>query len=141
MQPMMKFAAFFGVVVMTTGAPSWAQGLRAVAPLQGYSCMSLNLTEAEMQHESSSPVIRQEPSPLAVPVGRAASLVIAVDPVKAQNGYIAVLTLDGKPGWVEANKVKPYRSLSNPNARCVPSMMSNGQPGFSALSERYDILG
>ena len=132
MQPMLKFAAFIGAAVVMAGASSWAQGVRAVTPLQGYSCMSLNLTEEEMMHESSSPVIRQQPSPSAAPIGRAASKVIAVDPVRAQNGYIAVLTLDGKSGWVEANKVKPYRSVSNPNARCVPSMMSNGQPGFGS---------
>lgn len=132
MQPLFKFSALIGVTFMTAGAPSWAQGVRAIAPLQGYSCMSLNLTEEEMMHESSSPVIRQEPSPSAAPIGRAASQVIAVDPVRAKNGYIAVLTLDGKPGWVDANKVKPYRSVSNPNARCVPSMMSNGQPGFGS---------
>lgn len=131
MQRMSKFAAFVGVTVTMMTAPVWAQGLRAVAPLQGYSCMSLNLTEDEMQHESSSPVIRQEPSPAAAPIGRAAAQVIVADPVRAQNGYVAVLTLDGKPGWVEANKLKPYRSASNPSARCIPSRMSNGQPGFS----------
>ena len=132
MQRMLKFAAFFGVAIMTMGAPSWAQGLRAVAPLQGYSCMSLNVTEDEMQHESSLPIIRQEPSRSAASIGRASAQVIVADPIRSQNGYVAVLTLDGKPGWVEANKVKPYRSVSNPNARCVPSMMSNGQPGFGS---------
>jgi len=92
--------------------------------------MSLNLTEDEMQQESSLPIIRREPSPSAAPIGRASAQVIVADPIQRNNGYVAVLTLDGKPGWVEANKVKPYRSVSNPNARCIPSMMSNGQPGF-----------
>jgi len=131
MQCVLKFVATFGVAIMTVVAPSWAQGLRAVAPLKGYSCMALNLTEEEMMRESSSPIIRLAPSPSAAPIGRAAAQVITVDPVRSQNGYVAVLTLDGKPGWVEANKIKPYRSVSNPSARCVPSMMSNGQPGFA----------
>lgn len=125
-----KIAVFLGVIASTMAAPVWAQGLRAVAPLQGYSCMSLNITEEEMMHESSLPIIRQQPSPSAAPIGRASAQVITADPIRRQNGYLAVLTLDGKPGWVEANKLKPYRSVSNPNARCVPSMMSNGQPGF-----------
>ena len=131
MQRVFKFIGVIGVTVMTVGVPARAQGVRAVGPLQGFSCMSLNLTQEEMQHESSSPVIRQEPSSSAAPIGRAAAQVIVADPTRAQNGFVSVLTLDGKTGWVEANKLKPYRSLSNPNARCIPSRMSNGQPGFS----------
>jgi hypothetical protein len=131
MQSPMKISALVvGIMsAVTTGA--LAQGLRAVSPLQGYSCMALNLTETEMQQESSSPVIRQEPSAAAAQVGRASAQVIVADPIKARNGYVAVLTLDNKPGWVEVNKLKPYRSVSNPNVRCVPSVMSNGRPGFA----------
>lgn len=131
MQNPTKFAAIVAGVVgaITTGA--LAQGLRAVEPLRGYSCMSLNLTEEEMQHADSSPVIRQEPSASAVQIGRASAQVIVANPVTARNGYFAVLTLDGKPGWVEAGNLKPYHSVSNPTARCVASVMSNGQPGFT----------
>lgn len=131
MKHMEKFAVSIFVAFTMMTVPVLAQGLRAVAPLQGYSCMSLNLTEDDMQHESSLPIIRQESSISAPTIGRASALVIVANPIRSQNGYVAVLTLDGRPGWVEANKLKPYRSPSNPSARCIPSRMSNGQPGFN----------
>lgn len=108
-----------------------AQGARATGPLKGYSCMSLNLSEEQYMQASAKPVIRQQPAASAPQIGTASALVIVSEPMRTQNGYVAVLTLDGRPGWLEADKVRPYHSASNPSARCIASTMSNGQPGFT----------
>jgi hypothetical protein len=123
-------ALFLGILAPLSSTAQ-AQGLRAVGPLRGYSCMSLNLTEEQYQQASAKPPIRQQPSASAVQVGTASALVIVSDQIRTQNGYVAVMTLNGHPGWLEANKIRPYHNVTNPNTRCVVSMMSNGQPGFA----------
>lgn len=106
-----------------------AQGLRAVRPLDGYKCMGL--TAEEMASSSPGPAILIEPKQGAAILGRASATVIVASPVQTANGFTAVLTLSGKPGWVDTKVLVPYASLANPSARCVPSLMSNGGVGFA----------
>ncbi|MDJ0390183.1 hypothetical protein QMO56_18900 [Roseomonas sp. E05] len=108
-----------------------AQPLRAIRPLSGYSCMALNLTEQQMFDPSAVPPVMAEPSPTARRIGSAGAIVITADPLRSQNGYVAMMMPDGKHGWIAADKLKPYRSAANPTARCIPSMMSDGRPGFT----------
>lgn len=108
-----------------------AQGLKAVRPLDGYSCMVPNLTEYQMTHDLNGPAIRQQPAMTAPSIGQVASQVIVFNPILVENGYTKVLTLYGQPGWVLSNELKPYRSVSQPSSRCIPSLMSNGRPGFA----------
>ena len=122
--------AFLGMVLGVNGT-AHAQGLHAVSPLPGYSCMTLNLTEEQARDFNALPPVMQQPSPTAGKLGVAGAIVITVDPVRVINGYVAVLMPDGRSGWVQANRLYPYRNPRNPSVRCVPSMMSNGKPGFA----------
>ena len=108
-----------------------AQGLHAVSPLPGYSCMSLNLTEDQVRDFNALPPVMQQPSSTAPKLGVAGAIVMTVDPARVTNGYAAVLMPDGRSGWVQAGRLHPYRNAANPLVRCVPSMMSNGKPGFA----------
>ena len=114
----------------TLTLPAQAQEVRAVRPIEGYACMNLNLSDERMRDPAAPRVpILTEPRPGA-PVGTlAASIVIARNPAHAVNGYTEVLQLTGKPGWIESSMIVPYRSASNPFARCTPSLLSNGRIG------------
>lgn len=108
-----------------------AQGIRAVKPIEGYACKSLVAPEAQQTDTRWAGVpILTEPSPSAPRGTNAAAIVIAKEPAHVVNGYAEVLQLTGKPGWIEADKIGPYRSRSNPFARCTPSVLSNGRIGF-----------
>lgn len=120
----------FGLGLATT-VQADAQQLRAVRPIPGYSCMALNLTEQEMFDPNAIPSVVEQPSPSARKIGLASSVVITEEPRHAQNGYVAMMMPDGRHGWIAADKLKPYRSTSNPPARCVPSIMSDGRPGIA----------
>jgi len=129
-------AAYLTLATTLLGAglysgPVLSQGLKAVRPLDGYKCMVLNLTEEQMVSSTAGPAIYAEPSRSASVLGNASAIVITADPIRKANGYTAVLTLSGKPGWVESDKLAAYSSVTNPSARCVPSVMSNGRYGFA----------
>lgn len=122
--------AFLGMVLGMNGT-GHAQGLQAVSPLPGYSCMTLNLTEDQARDFNALPPVMQQPSPTAGKLGVAGAIVMTVDPVRVTNGYVPVLMPDGRSGWVQADRLHPYRNARNPSVRCMPSMMSNGKPGFA----------
>jgi hypothetical protein len=71
-----------------------------------------------------------QPSPMAAPVGRAASIVIVESPPRVVNGYLAAILLNGSPAWISAEVVKPWESFGKPKQECIPSVMSNGRIGF-----------
>ena len=123
------FAAL--VVVLGFSGTAHAQGLHAVRPLPGYACMSLNLTEDQVRDFNALPPVMQQPSPTAPKLGVAGAIVITADPARLTNGYAAVLMPDGRSGWVQADRLHLYHNAANPTVRCVPSMMSNGKPGFA----------
>lgn len=118
----------FGLVTL---AQADAQPLHAVRPIPGYSCMALNLTEQQMFDPNAVPPVMERPSPTSRTIGLASAVVMTADPAQAQNGYIAMMMPNGRHGWIAADKLKPYRSTSNPPARCVPSIMSDGRPGIA----------
>lgn len=103
-----------------------AQGPTVVKPLDGYACARLNATEAEMLNpHGTGIVIRTQPNPSA-PVGTTAPSVVFVrHPLHVVNGFAEVMQITGKPGWIAADKIKPFDSLT----RCAPSLMSNGRIG------------
>lgn len=117
------------LVMLAIPIAAQAQGLQAVRPLPGYACAMLNVSPAVLRDGPLPPVLA-EPRAGAVEIGQASAVVIVASPAKTAAGYTAVLHLDGRPGWVESSKLKPYRSASNPNATCTPSLMSDGRPGF-----------
>ncbi len=99
-----------------------ATGLTAVQPIPGYVCMAL-------QPPDAAPPVLVLPSPSAPHLGIASATMIVASPLQTMNGYAKVLHLDGRIGWVEASKLRPWRSASDPSATCTPSIMSDGRPG------------
>ena len=118
------------LATIATGRMVHAQGLQAVRPLPGYACMVLNLTQQQMLDDSLHVPVYAEPNPSSGKVGDASAVVIATSPLNVVRGFGEVLFPDGRQGWVEAKMLRPYSNASNPNARCTPSLMSNGRPGL-----------
>jgi hypothetical protein len=117
---MLSLAALPGVVS--------AQGFHAVRPLPGYRCMVLNLTEQQTMDVNFHVPVRAAPSVNAAKVGWAGGTVAVRDPLHVVNGFAEALFPTGTTVWIASDMLRPY---SSPGARCVPSLMSNGKPGFA----------
>ena len=115
---------------LLAATPCLASGLTVVRHLSGYQCMSLNLSEQAMMNPTIHVPIKAAPSPSAATIGNAIATVIAREPETTQNGYVSVLFLTGRPGWVQAQYLKPWRNPGSSGQQCVPAMMSNGRLGF-----------
>ncbi len=98
--------------------------------LQGYVCMAPNLTHDQLMVFENLPPIYTEPRANAQQIGVASASVIVASPMRVENGFAQVLHMDGRPGWMRADMLKPWTNANNPNTRCTPAMMSNGRPGF-----------
>jgi len=128
---MRKFNAIsvVGASVLVVVSGVHAQGLRAVRPLAGYQCMSLNLGEQQMMDPASRVPILAKPDASAPQIGFATATVIA-ESSPPVNGFQRVLRLDGLPGWIATSLLKPWRNPGGNGQKCVPSVMSNGRLGF-----------
>jgi hypothetical protein len=118
-----------GLGLLTSGAAT-AQGLKVVRPLPGYVCMSLTLTEEQLSHESKLPDVYATPSAGSEVVGKVVSPVFVRSPIHQVDGFDEILHLSGRTTWIPAQDLKPWRPMGNPAAKCTPSLMSNGRPGF-----------
>lgn len=121
--------ALLGIFLITSIGHT--QGLRAVKALDGTKCMEPNISEEQMLKQGSLPAIHQDPSSSSPEIGRTASQIITYEPARVQNGFVEVLTPLGKQGWVRQSQLVPYQNASRPNTKCIPSLMSNGRPGFA----------
>lgn len=107
-------------------APAHAQRVSVVRPMDGYGCAWLNATEAQRMNPWGTGIVIREAPAAAAPVGTTApGLLFVRTPPHVVGGFAEVLQINGKPGWIETRYLKPY----DPNARCVPSLMSNGLVG------------
>ena len=113
-----------------TSATAQAQYLTAVRPIPGYVCMRLNLPREQVLSRDLDVPIYQGPSASSPRLGSATAALIVKSPMVVSNGFAEVLFLDGRPGWILATLLGPYATPGNPNARCTPSFISNGRPGF-----------
>lgn len=121
------------------GGPAGAQGrrgLHVVAHLAGYECLALAMSEAAMRDFDDLPPVLSEPRRDAERIGIASASVIAASPPKPVNGFVRVLHLNGREGWVEARKLRPWRNANSPGTRCVPARMSDGGLGFDYVESR-----
>jgi hypothetical protein len=121
-----------GLTIAAALAPNTrADPVYAVRPLDGYVCMNLNLSEAQLLDFKGPRIpILVAPRPDAAVGTLAAAVVFAKAPPNVVDGYTEVLQLTGKPGWIETRMIVPYHSVSNPYAHCTPSLMSNGRIGI-----------
>ena len=109
---------------------SFAQGLQVVRPIEGYTCMSLNLTESQLLNNTKPVLVRAEPTLSSPQVGTAGATVAVLQPAHPVNGFVQILFPTGQHVWINFSELRPWRSSSNPKAQCVPSWLSNGKPGF-----------
>jgi hypothetical protein len=101
-------------------------------PIPGYRCMMLNLTEQQSMDPLVHIPVRSAPSESAPPVGWAGAVVAVREPMYVVNGFAQILFPNGRPVWIVANILRPYRSVSDPAARCTPVVLPNGLVGFGA---------
>ncbi len=113
-------------VALTSAAQ--AESVRAVSPLPGYKCMVLNLSEQQAKDFNVHVPVRAQPAANAPEVGWAAATVAVRDPLHVVNGFTEALFPTGATVWIASNMLRPYRDAQ---AECVPSLMSNGKPGFA----------
>jgi len=104
--------------------------LSATRPLQGNDCMQLALTSEQISDPNLSVPVRDTPSASGRILAEAATVLIVPTSQKPAAGFLQVLLSDGRRGWVQAAILKPWRSSTNPNRHCIPSIMSNGTIGF-----------
>lgn len=121
---------FLGVTAAACAGPARAQGLHAVRPVPGYQCMSLNLSEQQMEDRSLVVPVLAGPSKGAQVVGRAPAVIFAGVPPREVNGYVQVLRFNKQTGWMEASFLKAWRNPGSSGQQCVPSFMSNGSLGI-----------
>lgn len=122
------------IMAVSVSGIAHAEQLHAVRPLPGYVCMQLALTPAQLTDPKVGVPVREAPSRSGAIAGYAATTVIVQNPPQPQDGFVKVLRPSGEPGWIEASYLRPWRNPYAPDARCVPSMMSNGKPGFGSGS-------
>ena len=101
-----------------------------VHDLPGYTCMSLNLSERQMMDPSVHVPILTSPFPNAAPIGDASAIVVVASPERPENGYVQVLHLNGRTGWISSQFLKPWSNPGYTGDHCYPSLMSNGRIGF-----------
>lgn len=128
---MMKGIACLSIVLLA-GTPQrvMAAWLTAVKPLPGYKCAILDITDAQAQDPAFSIPILTRPDAKAPVLSGAAGLVIVHAPEVRVNSYLQVLAFSGQQGWIASSAVRPYAIPGRRDARCVPSLMSNGRVGF-----------
>ena len=123
------FAMMLASYAVVGGSVS-AEGLHIVRPLPGYTCMTLNITDQQSMDFSFHVPVREAPSDTAPVVGWAGANVAVRTPAHVENGFLETLFPTGRTVWIAENMLRPYRSLSNPQATCTPALLSNGKPGF-----------
>ncbi len=102
--------------------------------IPGYQCMMLNLTEQQSMDPTVHIPVRASPSNSAPAVGWAGAVVIVREPLAPVNGFLQILFPDGRQLWISADMLRPYHSLGNPRAKCVPMTLPNGRIGFGSAS-------
>lgn len=113
-----------------SSAYAFADRPHVVRTIPGYTCKALNITEQQAMDPTFHTPYFSQPS-TSSPVAGFASLQVAVKtPVHDVNGFDEAMFPNGGTVWIQANLLKEYHSVSNPTAKCVPVLMSNGRQGF-----------
>jgi hypothetical protein len=108
-----------------------AQNTRTIRQLPGYTCMTLNITDAQAQDFKFHVPFHSAPDASSQTVGFAGSQVAVRYPTHEVNGFLEALFPTGSTAWIAADLVRPYHSNLDPTAKCIPVIMANGKQGFS----------
>jgi hypothetical protein len=127
----MPTASILAIVMTLAPTSSFANGLTAVKPAPGLACMSLDSQAMQATQQSDLPAVLAAPSPTATHLGYPTEIVFVTWPLVERNGYVQMERINGQVGWIAANRLQPWHPLNGGNAKCVPSIMSNGRLGTS----------
>lgn len=119
-------AAMTSIVIMQR---TFAQGVTPVRQAPGLKCMSLDQAALAATRQDELPPIVSAPTPDAQRIGYPGGIVFEKSPRIETNGYVAVVLLNGRNGWIEAARLQPWHPANGGNARCTPMLMSNGLLG------------
>lgn len=123
------WAFILGVTISL--APSIGSALTAVQPAPGLACMSLDSQALQTMQQSDLPPVLAAPNPSAVRLGYPSEIVFVKWPLIQQNGYTEMERLNGQTGWIDTAHLTIWHPLNGGTAKCIPSIMSNGQLGTS----------
>ncbi len=117
-------------VMLATPYLAEAAPRTVVAPIPSLACRSLKFTEAQARDPNFVVHLYEQPSEAAPVVGRAAAAVLVRNPEVQQNGFVAAVLFNGRPGWIKADDIKPWVNPGGNGQRCYPARMSDGSIGF-----------
>lgn len=115
--------------IATSPTAGKAAAVTVLHPLPGLKCMMLDNKDLQASTQSQLPPIRSAPSPAAPAIGYPAGIVLVRDPLQEQTGYVAIVRINGQPGWIEADRLQPWHAMNGLPGRCIPSLLSNGRVG------------
>ena|SRR5271165_3349870 len=122
------------VIVGVAAAVLWVTGAQAADVkierlLPGYMCEQLTLTADDARDVTLQVLAREAPSRQSPIVGYTPMIVAVRAPEHRVNGFVEALWPTGRTVWIPADVLEPYHSLSLPNTRCAPALLSNGLVG------------
>ena len=101
--------------------------VRPVKTLSGWQCMSLASIYGPEGTNAPRVLVYDGPAPGAPRVGTGAGVIIVPSRLRPANGRVEMLWPNGRKVWIQADELAPWHSLSNPNAVCHPTLLSNGR--------------
>jgi hypothetical protein len=124
-----KLAALLAVGLLPGSAG--AQGLTVVRSAPGLKCMSLDAASLAATRQDKLPPVLAQPDANAERVGFPTSIVFVRVPLQERNGFVQMVRLNGQPGWIAQDHLRPWHPMNGGSATCTPSLMSNGRLGTS----------
>jgi hypothetical protein len=123
-----KWILFAAIAAIGMG-PISSKAATVVRAEPGLACMLLDEQDLAVTVQSQLPPIRSAPSASAPMVGYPGEIVLVRNPVQQQAGYVAVVRMNGQPGWIAGDKLQPWHAMNGRPGKCIPSLMSNGRIG------------
>lgn len=119
---------------LLAGSAAMAQSYKpvtAVKVLPGWQCMALASSYGPNGINAPPAPVYAGPDSGAAKVGTGAGVIIAPAPLTPQNGRTVMVWPNGKKMWIDVADLTRWHSLSNPQAKCQPALMSNGRYGYT----------
>jgi hypothetical protein len=125
-----KLSHVAAAAICLIAAQAHAERPHVVRVIPGYTCKVLNITEAQAMDPTFHTPYFSQPSAGSPVVGFAGLEVAVKSPLHTVNGFDEAMFPNGGTVWIQATLLKDYHSVSDPTAKCVPVLMSNGRQGF-----------
>ncbi|GBR27062.1 hypothetical protein AA0488_1035 [Kozakia baliensis NRIC 0488] len=104
-----------------------------IGTVNNYTCMMLQLTDAQRMDFNHPPQFKAAPTDDAADAGMMPNQVAVATGAEPQNGYVEAMNFAGRLVWVPTRLLAPYHAKADPTAQCRVVKYSDGKYGF-----RYD---